>query len=194
MQPLEARIVDATLRCVARWGIAKTTLDDVAREAGCGRATIYRAFPGGKAEVLTATLQQELARGIAAIDEAAREHETLEDVLVAGATTAARLMRDHAALQFVLTHEPIAQQPLVAFDRMTKVYAAASACAAPHLARFLPSDDVAAAAEWVTRVILTYTFNPAPATDLCDEDDARRFVRTFVLPALTPQSAARSSR
>ena len=49
------RIVEATLRCIARWGIAKTTLDDVAREAGCGRATIYRAFPGGKAEVLTAT-------------------------------------------------------------------------------------------------------------------------------------------
>jgi len=100
----------------------------------------------------------------------------------------------HAALQFVLTHEPIAQQPLVALDRMTKVYAAASACAAPHLARFLAEEDVAAAAEWVTRVVLTYTFNPAPATDLCDEDDARRFVHTFVLPALIPQSAARSSR
>jgi len=191
---LEHRIVEATLRCVARWGIAKTTLDDVAREAGCGRATIYRAFPGGKTGVLTATLQHELARGIAAIDAAAREQETLEDVLVAGATTAARLMRDHVALQFVLTHEPIAQQPLAAFDRMTKVYAAASACAAPHLARFLAEEDVAAAADWVTRVVLTYTFNPAPATDLCDEADARRFVRTFVLPALAPPSAARSPR
>jgi len=96
--------------------------------------------------------------------------------------------------EFVLTHEPIAQQPLAAFDRMTKVYAAASACAAPHLARFLPEGDVPAAAEWVTRVILTYTFNPAPATDLCDDVEARRFVRTFVLPALAPRSAARSSR
>src|SRR5436309_7149814 len=133
---LEARIAEATLRCVGRWGIAKTTLDDVAREAGCGRATIYRAFPGGKGEVLAATLHREMARGVAAIDAAVREEDTLEDVLVVGATTAARLMRDHAALQTVLNHEPIAQQPLAAFDRMTKVYAAASACAAPHLARF----------------------------------------------------------
>ena len=44
----DKRIVDATLRCVGRWGLAKTTLDDVAREAGCSRATVYRLFPGGK--------------------------------------------------------------------------------------------------------------------------------------------------
>jgi AcrR family transcriptional regulator len=182
------------LRCVARWGIAKTTVEDVAREAGCGRATIYRAFPGGKAEVLNTTLQHELARGIAAIDDAARPLDSLEDVLVAGTTTTARLIRDHEALQFVLNHEPMSAQPFVAFDRMARVYAAAAACAAPHLARFLPEDQVASAAEWVTRVVLTYTFNPAPSIDLCDEADARRFVRTYVLPALVPNTAARSSR
>src|SRR2546423_6239428 len=88
--PLEDRIIDATLRCVARWGIAKTTLDDVAREAGCGRATIYRAFPGGKQGVLMATLYSELQRGVAAIDDAVRDLDTLEDVLVGGTTTTAR--------------------------------------------------------------------------------------------------------
>ena len=33
------------MRCVARYGVSKTTLDDVAKEAGCARATIYRYFP-----------------------------------------------------------------------------------------------------------------------------------------------------
>ena len=42
---LEERICDAALTCVARWGLTKTTLEDVARQAGCGRATIYRHFP-----------------------------------------------------------------------------------------------------------------------------------------------------
>ena len=51
----EQRIVDATTRCIARWGVAKTTLDDVAREASCSRATVYRLFPGGKDAVLEAT-------------------------------------------------------------------------------------------------------------------------------------------
>lgn len=183
---LEDRIIEATLQCVARWGIAKTTLDDVAREAGCGRATIYRAFPGGKQAVLSETLQHELRGAVATIDEAVRDLDSLEEVLVVGTTSAARLILNHAALAFLIAHEPIA------FDKMGRVFDAAAACAAPHLARFLPGDDVARAADWVTRVVLTYTFNPAPSTDLRNESDARQLVRTFFLPALSPQTAASS--
>ena len=43
---MEHQIVDAALTCIGRVGIAKTTLDDVGREAGCARATVYRYFPG----------------------------------------------------------------------------------------------------------------------------------------------------
>jgi hypothetical protein len=46
--PAEQRVVDALLACIARWGVSKTTVEDVAREAGISRATIYRLFPGGK--------------------------------------------------------------------------------------------------------------------------------------------------
>src|SRR4051794_37382828 len=103
---LEGRIVAATLRCIARWGIAKTTLDDVSREAGCSRATIYRTFAGGKTAVLHATLQRELARCVVELDAAVRDESTLEDVLVAGTTAAARFIAEHDALQFLLDHEP----------------------------------------------------------------------------------------
>ncbi|MEY2402473.1 MAG: hypothetical protein QOD38_24, partial [Acidimicrobiaceae bacterium] len=135
----DERIIEATLRCVARWGVAKTTLDDVAREARCGRATIYRAFPGGKQAVLSATLQHELHRAVATIDEAVRDLDSLEEVLVIGTTAAARLIREHDALSFLTAHEPIA------FDKLGHVFDAAAACAAPHLARFLPEGDAARA-------------------------------------------------
>src|SRR5207237_771201 len=58
----EQRVIDAALRCIARWGVSKTTLDDVAREASCSRATIYRQFPGGKDALLGAIARTELAR------------------------------------------------------------------------------------------------------------------------------------
>jgi len=45
LAPQAARVLDAALTCVGRVGLAKTTLDDVAREAGCARATVYRYFP-----------------------------------------------------------------------------------------------------------------------------------------------------
>jgi hypothetical protein len=41
------RILEATYVCVARWGLAKTTVEDAAREAKVSRATVYRTFPGG---------------------------------------------------------------------------------------------------------------------------------------------------
>jgi AcrR family transcriptional regulator len=187
---LEDRIIEATLRCVARWGIAKTTLDDVAREAGCGRATIYRTFSGGKGMVLRATLLHELQRCISTIDDAVRGADSLEEVLVAGVAAASGFISEHEPLRFLMAHEPDAVLPFVAFDKLSRVFDAAAACVAPHLARFLPDGEVPRAAEWVTRVVLTYTFNPAPSIDLTNEADARRLVRTYLLPALTPQTAA----
>ena len=47
------------MRCVARRGLRKTTLDDVATTAGCSRATIYRAFPGGKDVLMAAAARRE---------------------------------------------------------------------------------------------------------------------------------------
>jgi AcrR family transcriptional regulator len=57
-----ARAIDATLRCFARYGANKTTIDDVAREAKCSRATLYRAFPGGKDELVGAVVRSEVRR------------------------------------------------------------------------------------------------------------------------------------
>ena len=53
LSPQASRVLDAALTCVARVGLAKTTLDDVAREAGCARATVYRCF-SGKQQLLAA--------------------------------------------------------------------------------------------------------------------------------------------
>src|SRR4029078_10561601 len=51
---LGARMLDATITCLARFGVAKTTIDDVAREAGCSRATVYRYHANRNALVLAA--------------------------------------------------------------------------------------------------------------------------------------------
>ena len=42
------RIVDAAVACLDRAGLAKTSLSDVAAEAGVTRQTVYRYFPGLK--------------------------------------------------------------------------------------------------------------------------------------------------
>ena len=82
------RIVDGALRCIAMQGMSKTTLDDVARAAGCSRATLYRAFPGGKDEVVRAVVETELARLFSELAVHMGEAGNLEEALVAGMSIA----------------------------------------------------------------------------------------------------------
>ena len=178
-------VVDAALACFSRWGVAKTTLDDIAREAGCSRATVYRLFPGGKDVVLDAVAGRELARFFEGMRAELALATDLEDLLVAGVSYAARSIRDHAALQFLLAHEPEVVLPLVAFERCDAALDLAAAFCAPYLEAHVGAEWAPRVGEWITRMVLSYALVPADGFDLATEADARRFVRSFVMPGLT---------
>ena len=179
------RLIDAALRCVARWGVTKTTLEDVAREARCSRATVYRAFPGGKDALFRAVVDSEVTRLFSGLQSAVVAAETLEDALVAGVTEVARRVDCHAAFQYLLAHEPGLVLPHLAFHELETLLARVGSLAAPLLARFLGSEEEAArVAEWVTRIVISYTCSPAAGVQLTDDASVRRLVRAFVLPGL----------
>lgn len=180
----EERILSAALVCIARWGLAKTGLDDVAREAGVSRATVYRTFPGGKDAVVEAMTRTELAGFFAAVHGRVAAATNLEDLLVAGLTEAGTRIAAHGALRALVSFEPEEILPLLAFDRMDRVLAVCTAFAAPHLARFLDDTTAARVAEWATRVVVSYSSWPSVDVDLTDERSVRRLVRQLFLPAL----------
>jgi AcrR family transcriptional regulator len=185
---LAERILAATPRCIARWGIGKTTLDDVAREAGCGRASIYRLFPGGKEEVVEAAARYEEGRFFAGLVPELEAAETLEDLLVVGFVGASRHAAQNPAITYLLEHEPELVLPRLLFDRVGPLLYRVSLLAGPYLERFLEPDAAAETAEWVTRLVVSYGLGPSDHLDPCDPDDARRFVRTYVMPGLQPDS------
>jgi AcrR family transcriptional regulator len=193
MGELEQRICDAMLVCVARWGLTKTTLEDVAREAGCGRATIYRTFQGGKGQVIAAVLVRESDRFRAEVEAAIAgtpdhpvDPDDVTEVLTAGVVAAATFLDRHDALRYLLAHEPDVVLPHVAFHRLAGLFALVGDFAVPHLARFV-GDGVPArrAAEWLARVVLTYVVNPVDHVDLTDPVAARHLLSTYVVPGLT---------
>jgi TetR/AcrR family transcriptional repressor of uid operon len=188
----EGRILDATLVCIARYGVAKTTLDDVAREAGCARATVYRYF-GGKRQLVAATVAREGERFLGVVDRAAADAPTLEDALVAMAATAARVLSGHPALQFVLANEPEALLPSLTFEGGDRFLADAAHALAPTFTRFLPAERAERSAEWCTRVFLAYLGADDAPISMTDAAQVRELVHDFVVPALTT-SESQSSR
>jgi AcrR family transcriptional regulator len=176
--------VDGALRCLARQGIAKTTVDDIAREAGLSRATAYRTFPRGKEDILGAVVETEVARLFSSLAVAMGEAGDLEDVLVAGMVEAARQLRSHAALSYLLSHEPGAILPYLTFAELDRVLLVAGDLAAPFFARWLEPEQATRAAEWAVRIVLAYCSDQTPASDLSDPRATRALVRAFVLPGI----------
>jgi AcrR family transcriptional regulator len=177
------RAADAALRCIARWGLVKTTVDDVAREAGMARATLYRLFPGGRDALLGAVVGREVGRVTARLAAAAAGAATLEDALVACAVGASTAIREHAALRFLLAYEPESVLPHLAFQSLDDLLGRAAEVAGPLLAPWLGDpEDRGRATEWLARVVLSYTLAPSPDVDPADPASARRFIRAFILP------------
>jgi len=187
------RIVDATLDCLARQGLAKTTVDDIARQATFSRATLYRTFPGGKDAIIEAVVETEVARLFSSLAVVMGEAGDLEDVLVAGMVEAARRLSEHRALAYLLLHEPGVILPRLTFAHMDRVLFVAGDFAAPFFARWLSPDQASRAAEWAVRIVVAYLADPAPGTDLADADDTRALVRAFVMPGILALRATPSS-
>ncbi len=178
------RIVDATLGCLATQGLAKTTLDDIASWAGLSRATVYRAFPGGREAILAATVDTEAARFFSDLAVAMGEAHDLEEVLVVGIVEAARRLEDHRALRYLLDHEPGVILPHLCFDSMDRVLALASSFAAPFLGRWLEPDQAARAAEWAARITISYLCEETGRLDPTSRADVEHLVGRFVLPGV----------
>jgi AcrR family transcriptional regulator len=181
------RILDGALACVARVGVAKTTLDDVAREAGCARATVYRSFPGRQA-LFRAMLEREVValadRLLAAADDAGE----LADAVVAVIRQGARTFHTHPALGFVIAHEPEIIAPALSFEQGSALLRIAAELVAPAFTRFLPHDRAERLGEWITRLTLSYLCNPSEHVDLDDPAQVRDLVDAFVLPGFNRSS------
>lgn len=91
--------MEATLACVARGGMKGFTVEDVAREAGLSRATLYRWFPGGRDQLVSETVTWEVGRFFTRLAEAIADAPDFRVRLERGLTFAHRDLREHRAFQ-----------------------------------------------------------------------------------------------
>jgi AcrR family transcriptional regulator len=177
------RATDALLVCIARFGLSKTTLDDVARVAGCSRATLYRYFDD-KAALVRRAVDVELARLTGHAVAAADDEAALDDAAVALVITAARDLASHGALQFLLAHEPESILGQLAFAPGDRVLVRVGDAFAPAFRRWLSTADARWAGDWLARILRSYVLMPEPSVDLTNAADAREFLEELVIPGI----------
>ena len=108
------RIVDAAYGCMARDGIAAATVESIARDAGVSRATVYRAFPGGRDELATAAVTAGVTQFLAGLRADIGDAPDLATMLERGLVAGRHRLDEHAVLQRALHDEPDQIVPLLA--------------------------------------------------------------------------------
>lgn len=184
--PTERRVIDALLRCLGRWGYSKTTIEDIAREAGMSRATAYRQFPGGKSAILAAAVTCEARRLAEELSAVALAAPTLEECLVDVVHRASCLLEEHAPLRYARDHDPVAFEQHLALRNVEVILDAAGALLGPSFERFLAPAEARSVAVWLARIVLTYFKTPSPLVDLTSREDVVRLIGTFVSPGCSP--------
>jgi len=182
---LRDRVLAATYRCVARFGLGKTTIDDVAKESGVSRATIYRQFPGGRDELLLETVGWELGNYFTQLADQVRDAPNLAELLRRGLVFAHRSVAEHAVLRKVMETEPERLLPLLTTEA-TKTLPFIADFLLPYLrredaaGRLRPGVDLERAAEYLARTILSLIGAPG-RWDLDDPEQVAELVRDELL-------------
>ncbi|MDQ1519182.1 MAG: hypothetical protein QOI55_255 [Actinomycetota bacterium] len=179
------RVLAGAYTCVTRYGLAKTTIDDVVKESGVSRATVYRHFPGGRDELLHATVAWELARYFNELADAVRDAPDLAHLLEDGLVFARRSVQEHEVLQKMLVTEPERLLPLLTTEA-GKTLPFIAAFLHPYQAReaqagrIRPGVDLERAADYLARGILAI-IGVAGRWDFQDPDQVRDVVRNELL-------------
>lgn len=174
--------LDAAARCFLRYGVRRTSMQDIAAEAGVERTTVYRQV-GTKESILRLLTARELHRHLGEVlartdltgaDAPRRVVRLLAEMCV--------LVRDHPVMAKVLADErdllAVGRADLgVLFERIAVVIAPGidAAMTAGQLAR----RDPVRVAQWLARISATVILAPPPG-------DLEPFLAELLVPALTP--------
>ncbi len=175
------RILDAAAQLYTERDPASIGMNEIARAAGCSRATLYRYFDSREA-LRTAYVHRETRRLGREIIQQINGVENPQERLVASIAATLRMVRESPALAawFAATRPPIGGEMAGQSQVITALAAA--------FLQSLGSGDGGAVerrARWAVRVIISLLTFPGR-----DEADERAMIEDFVVPVVTPVSAS----
>ena len=176
------RILDAAEELYTQRDQASIGMNEIARAAGCSRATLYRYFENREA-LRTAYVHREAYRLSREIKRRIDGVDDPRERVIASITAALRMVRESPALSswFAVTRPPIGGELAGHSEVIT-------ALAAAFVNSLGPEDPavVERRARWVLRVITSLLMFPGQ-----DEAEERSMIEEFVVPIVTPVGVRR---
>lgn len=182
------RILAAAEVCFARYGFQKTSMEDVAREAGVSRRSVYRHFPDKPAlfrEVRSARTRAHLAEVVRRTSEIDGLSAQIEEV----ARLTSRYVREDPISVAVRVSDPDSLARAVTTEAH-ELLAMAVGAVVPLIEAARASGevrvdlDVPRAAEWISRMVFSLSVTPSVTFDADDPDATAAFIREFLLDGL----------
>ncbi len=183
--PVVERVLDAARQCCERWGRNKVTVDDIAAEAGCSRATIYRLFPGGRDNLFEALRRRETEEFFVTLSNKLAGATSFEDLVVRGVVSATRALQADEHLRLMLASEPGEVVHDLTVQGLPVILRVATEFLTPWFGPYIGATQSAELAEYLSRVVISYFLAPSTTVDLADVTSATEFVHRFVLPAFS---------
>ncbi|MEU1981302.1 TetR/AcrR family transcriptional regulator [Nocardia sp. NPDC019395] len=184
---VDERILDATLNRILQVGVRRSSLDDIARRCGINRVTIYRRF-SSKDALIEAALSREIGRILAEATTIASTTEGTDAQIEETVLFVLRLTRTHPLVTRLLAVAPeealgfytVRGQEMVSqgIEYIAGVLTAGQELGV--LARYDPRPI----AELVARMAHSLMLTPTAGVDFDDEDTARSFIRTVIVPLM----------
>ncbi len=189
------RLIDAAEVCLRAKGIRATTVSEVAEVAQVSRGWLYRHYPD-KASLLGAAIVRLNEAYWSEAHALLARYESLDEQMAAGVVNARAAYDDPGAVLMRLRMGEPEEFAACAGAGVQGLVPDLADFWRPYLEASLQrgeihaDTDIAEAAEWVARVIISLATVPGETLDPKEQDQVRTHVRRYVMPGLRSDPAS----
>ncbi|MEE4023073.1 TetR family transcriptional regulator [Gordonia sp. PKS22-38] len=183
---MAAKILDAARIRFAAQGISRTTMSELAADAGISRKWLYRHFDNRDA-VVRALIGRDAQRVIDSVTTLYADASDPLDAMIDALTTVVTLLRQDQLLQRLVETEPQALAPFLTTGAATLMRPAIEVTVGLLDEHFgMARTDATLAAEALIRLTLSSVLSEAATTDFDDPEKRREFFAYSVPRLIAP--------
>ena len=186
--PEVARILDAAWKLFSEVGTRRTTIGDVARQAGIDRVTVYRRV-GNKDDVVQAVVGREALTVFTTVARAARAGGTFAERIELGFSSMMRLVRGNPMLNRMISLEAdtVLLQLTTEGADLLRVATSATLTVFEEAVQdglLATTEGMASKAELLVRIVHSFMLTPTALITLDTDHQLRAFAREHLVPML----------